>query len=111
MYRHHSTESGTSKTIKRSVFMLYNLKFLNISVTGKIIFLKGKQKSPGRATGRSRRQPPTPGGREKVAQIDVCKANKQMHDKHKDQLPLLQGDQIAKRTEETHRQGTGQDQR
>ena len=47
-------------------------------------------------------KPPTPGGREKVTQINVCIANKQMHDKHKDQLPLLfpkQGDQNAKRTE------------
>ena len=52
--------------------------------------LKGKQKRPGRATRRSRSQPKTPGGREKVAQIKVCIANKQMHDKHKDQLPLPQ---------------------
>ena len=51
---------------------------------------KGKQKSPGRATSRSRSQPPTPGGREKVTQINVCIPKKQMHDKHKDQLPLLQ---------------------
>ena len=51
---------------------------------------KGKQKSPGRATSRSRSQPPTPGGKEKVTQINVCIANKQMHDKHKDQLPLPQ---------------------
>ena len=48
---------------------------------------KGKQESPGRATSRSRIQPPTPGGREKLTQINVCKANKQMHDKHKDRLP------------------------
>ena len=48
---------------------------------------KGKQKSPVRATSRSRSQPPTPGGREKVTQINVCIADKQMHDKHKDQLP------------------------
>ena len=53
-------------------------------------FLKGKQKSPGRAKSRSRSQPPTPGGREKVTQINVCIANKQMHDKYKDQLPLPQ---------------------
>ena len=66
---------------------------------------KGKQKSPGRATSRSRSQPLTPGGREKVTQINVCIANKQMHNKHKDQ-----GDQNAKRTEETHRQRAGQDQ-
>ena len=51
---------------------------------------KSKQKSPGRATSRSRSQPPTPGGREKVRQINVCIANKQMHDNHKDQLPLPQ---------------------
>ena len=49
---------------------------------------KGKQKHPGRAASRSRSQPLTPGGREKVTQINVCIANKQMHDKHKDQLPL-----------------------
>ena len=46
---------------------------------------KGKQKSPGRATRRSRSQPLTPGGREKVTQINVYIANKQMRDKHKDQ--------------------------
>ena len=51
---------------------------------------KGKQKSPGRATSRSCSQPLTSGGREKVTQINVCKANRQMHDKHKDQLPLPQ---------------------
>ena len=57
---------------------------------------KGKQKSPGRATSRSRNQPLTPGGREKETQINMCTANKQMHDKHKDQLPLhKQGDQNA----------------
>ena len=54
----------------------------------KAISQNGKQKSPGRATSRSRCQPPIPGGREKVAQINVCIANKQMHDKHKGQLPL-----------------------
>ena len=31
---------------------------------------------------------PTPGGREKVTQINLRIANKQMHDKHRDQLPL-----------------------
>ena len=51
---------------------------------------KGKQKSPGRATSRSRSQTTTPGGREKVTQINVCTGDKQMHDKHKDQLPLPQ---------------------
>ena len=53
-------------------------------------FQKGKQKSPGRATSRSRSQPPTPGGRGKRTQINACIANKQMHDKHKDQLQKLQ---------------------
>ena len=33
---------------------------------------------------------PIPGGREKVTLINVCTAKKQMHDKHKDQLPLPQ---------------------
>ena len=70
---------------------------------------KGKQKSPGKATSRSRSQPLTPGGREKMTQINVCIANKQMHDKHKDQLFFFpkQGDQNARRTEETHRQRAG----
>ena len=57
-----------------------------------------------------------------MTQINVCVANKQMHDKHKDQMRrelyaalhsslfLKQGDQNAKRTEETHRQRAGQDQ-
>ena len=49
---------------------------------------KGKQKSQGRATSRNRSQPLTPGGREKVTQINVCIANKQMHDNHKDRLSL-----------------------
>ena len=40
------------------------------------ILQKGKQKSPGRATSRSRSQPLTPGGREKVTQINVFIANK-----------------------------------
>ena len=34
------------------------------------MLIKDKQKSPGRATSRSRSQPPTPGGREKVTQIN-----------------------------------------
>ena len=38
---------------------------------------KGKQKSPGRATSRNRSQLLTPGGREKVTQINMCIANKQ----------------------------------
>ena len=54
----------------------------------KTAFKKGKQKSPGRATSGSRTQPLTLGGREKVTQINVCIANKQMNDKHKDQLPF-----------------------
>ena len=46
-----------------------------------------------------------------MTQINVCIANKQMHGKHKDQLPLSQqGDQNAKMTEETHRQRAGQGQ-
>ena len=44
-----------------------------------------------------------------VTQINVCIANKQMHDKHNDQLPQA-SDQNANRTEETHRQRAGQDQ-
>ena len=73
--------------------------------------LKSKQKSPGRATSRSRSQPLTPEGREKVTQINACTANKQMHDKHKDSsLFPKQGDKNAKRTEETHKQRAGQDQ-
>ena len=55
-----------------------------------LVIRKGKQKNPGRATSSSRSKPLTLGGREKVAQINVCIANKQMHDKHKDQLPLPQ---------------------
>ena len=74
---------------------------------GNVIYKKGKQKSPGRATSRRRSQPLTSEGREKVTQINVCIANKQMHDKHKDQAPLPQN---AKRTEETHRQRVGRDQ-
>ena len=72
---------------------------------------KGNQKSPGRATSRSHSQPLTPGGREKVTQINMCIADKQMHDKHKDQLFPKQGDQNAKRIEETRRQRAGQDQK
>ena len=49
---------------------------------------KGKQKSPGTATSRSRSQPPKQEGREKVTQINVRITNKQMHNKHIDQLPL-----------------------
>ena len=52
---------------------------MNLSCTRR---KKGKQKCPGRATSRSRSQPLTPGWREKVTQINVCLANKQMHDKH-----------------------------
>ena len=60
------------------------------SVLSLVSFKKGKQNSPGRATSRIRSQPLTPGGREKATQINVCIAIKQMHDKHKDQLPLPQ---------------------
>ena len=73
------------------------ITFLNYCVGGykastsivkniQIIRKKGKQKSPGRATSRSRSQPLKSGGREKVTHINVCIANKQMHVKHKEQL-------------------------
>ena len=72
---------------------------------------KCKQKSLGRATVKSRSRPPTPRGREKVIQINVYIANKQMHDKIKNSsLFPKQGDQNAKRIEATHRQSAGQDQ-
>ena len=61
-----------------------------LSVLRRLTIKKGKQKSPGRAISRSRSQPPTRGGREKATQINMCIAYKQMHDKHKDQLPLPQ---------------------
>ena len=51
---------------------------------------KGKQTSSGRATSRRRSQSLTPEGREKVTRINVCIANKQTHNRHKDQLPLPQ---------------------
>ena len=72
---------------------------------------KGKQKRLGRATSRSRSQPPTPGRREKVTQINVCIANNKctISTKTSPFFPK-QGDQNAKRTEETHRQRAGQDQ-
>ena len=62
------------------------------STASKIILYKqkGKQKSPGRATSKSRSQSPTQGASEKVTQINVWIANKHMHDKHKDQLSLPQ---------------------
>ena len=94
---------------KASSYPSYVIKDLRWSGTDTI--QKGKQKSPGRAKSRSRSQPPTPGGRKNVTQINVCIVNTQMHDKHKDQLTLpQQSDQNAKRTEETHRQRAGQDQ-
>ena len=75
------------------------MKILN----NRILNCKKVKKSPGRATSRSCSLSLTQGGREKVTQITVFIANKQFHDKHKDQLPLSkQGDQNAKRTEETH---------
>ena len=55
---------------------------ITVNAHGKQI---GKQKSPGRATSRIRSRPLTPGGREKVTQIAVCIANKQMHGEHKNQ--------------------------
>ena len=69
---------------------LYHTKYRELSSRVSEQLEKGKKKSPGRAKSRSCSQPPTPGGREKVEQINVCIANKQMHDKHKDQLPLPQ---------------------
>ena len=72
---------------------------------------KDKQKSPGRATSRSRSQPLTTGGREKVTQINVCIANNKCTISTKtSSLFPMQGDQNAKRTEETHRHRAGQDQ-
>ena len=72
---------------------------------------KGKPKSPDRATSRSLSQPLTRGGREKVAQIKVCIANNicTISTKTSSLFPK-QGDQNAKRTEETRRQRAGQDQ-
>ena len=64
--------------------VLYNLHSLQLGH----LYLDSLQKNPGRATSRSRSQPLTPGGREKVTQINVCIVNKQMHGKHKDKLPL-----------------------
>ena len=72
---------------------------------------KGKQKSLGRATSRSRSQPLASGGREKVTQINVCMlTNKCTISTKTSSLFPKQGDQNAKRTEETHRQRAGQDQ-
>ena len=60
---------------------------------------------PGRAISRSRSQPLTPGEREKVTQTNVCIANKQMDDKHKDQVnKMLEGQKKHKVKEQ------GQDQ-
>ena len=52
--------------------------------------VRRQSENPGRAKSRSHSQPKIPGGREKVTQINMCTANKQMHDKHKDQFPLPQ---------------------
>ena len=72
---------------------------------------KGKQKSPGIATSRSCSQPLTPGGRQKMTQINACTANKQMHESTKTSFLFpKQGDQNDKRTEETYRQRAGQEQ-
>ena len=82
------TQLKKNRTIKRkeTVFDFYSgfVVLQNYSTSVQ----KGKQKSPGSATSRSCSQPLIPGGRETVTQINVCIANNQMHDKHKDQLPL-----------------------
>ena len=71
---------------------------------------KGKQNIPGRVTSRSRSQPPTPGGREKMTQTNVSTANKQMHDKHKDQpYPPLSPSKATK-TPEGQKQHTDREQ-
>ena len=72
------------------VFLGFVLLRLKWTFQGVSQSQKGKQKSPGRATSRSRSQPPTLGGREKVTQNNVWIANEQMHDKHKYQFPLPQ---------------------
>ena len=50
-----------------------------MNVKNQILILKGKQKSPGRATSRSRSQPPTPRGREKVTQLSNSKEPQQKY--------------------------------
>ena len=53
---------------------------------------KKRSTEKSRTSRKQKSQPPlTPGGREKVTQINVCIANKQMHDKDQDQVPLPQG--------------------
>ena len=47
--------------------MLAIFALLKANRTLGILRRKGKQKSPGTATGRSRSQPPTPEGREKIS--------------------------------------------
>ena len=85
----HYVETESSLYIYETLIL--NTKFKeNYYIISTVTEEKGKQKSPGRATSRSRSQPLTPGGREKVTQINVCISNKQMHDKHKNQLPLPQ---------------------
>ena len=78
----------SEKWIQLRKFLGINFNLSGVSAWTLPLPKKGKQKSPGRATSRSRSQPLTPGGREKVTRINVCIANKQMHNKHKDQLPL-----------------------
>ena len=70
-----------SERLSRAMLNPYMHQIINTTLE------KGKQKSPGRATSRSRSQHLTPGGREKVTD-NARIVNKQMHDKHKDQLPF-----------------------
>ena len=79
-FKIHSVWAEILPNVKYERIYIHNFIYLNMQ--------NRKQKSPGRATSRSRSQSLTPGGREKVTQINVCIANKQMHVKHKDQLPL-----------------------
>ena len=51
---------------------------------------KGEQKSPGTPQAEVAAYLWHQEEEKKVTQINVCLANKQMHDKHKDQLPLPQ---------------------
>ena len=80
---------GCSEEVSQNVTSLLTQARLSIDKH------KGKQKSPGRATSKGCSQPLTPGGREKVTKINVCISNKQMHDKHKDQLLLPEAYQSA----------------
>ena len=82
--------NGPGHMTKLAAMPIYGKNLQKSSSPEPLTLKTGKQKSPGRATSRGRSQSLTPGGREKVEQINVCIANKQMHDKHKDQLPLPQ---------------------